>query len=90
MSEELTNPQPADSGASPAGTITLRLPKFNWQIGALILIALVAGFQTFQLARLKGAVTVRPASAAPAAGASSTAPASGGSDNGLQGMVGGC
>ncbi len=67
-------------------TITLRLPKINWQIGALILVAVIAGFQTFQLARLKGAVTVKAASAAPAA--SAPAPAAGGSD--LQGMVGGC
>ena len=69
-----------------ANTITLRLPKINWQIGALILVAVIAGFQTFQLARLKGAVTVKTASAAPAA--SHSAPAAGGSD--LQGMVGGC
>ncbi len=62
--------------------MTLRLPKINWQIGALILVAVIAGFQTFQLARLKSAVTVRPASAAPAAGGSS--------HDGLQGMVGGC
>lgn len=69
------------------GTITLRLPKINWQIGALILVAVIAGFQTYQLARLKGAVSVRPASAAPAA----AAPAAGGSSSqGLQGMVGGC
>lgn len=70
-----------------ANVITLRLPKINWQIGALILVAVIAGFQTFQLARLKGAVSVRPASAAPAA----AAPAAGGSSHqGLQGMVGGC
>lgn len=68
-------------------TITLRLPKINWQIGALILVAVIAGFQTFQLARLKGAVTVKAASAAPAS-SSAPAPAAGGSD--LQGMVGGC
>ncbi|MBI4135491.1 hypothetical protein HY477_02040 [Candidatus Uhrbacteria bacterium] len=68
--------------------VTLRLPKINWQIGALILVAVIAGFQTLQLARLKSAVTVRPASAAPSA---SAAPAAGGSSHdGLQGMVGGC
>ncbi|OGL66088.1 hypothetical protein A3B21_01400 [Candidatus Uhrbacteria bacterium RIFCSPLOWO2_01_FULL_47_24] len=88
MSEEqqLTHLEPATATSAP-GTITLRLPKFNWQIGALILIAVVAGFQTFQLARLKGSVSVKSAVAAPAA---SSAPAAGGSDNGLQGMVGGC
>lgn len=69
------------------GTITLRLPKINWQIGALILIAIVAGFQTFQLARLKGSLTVRPAAASPAAAAPTASPAG---NNGLQGMVGGC
>ncbi len=68
-------------------TITLRLPKINWQIGALILVAVIAGFQTFQLARLKGAITVKAASAAPAATGAS-APAAG--EHGLQGMVGGC
>lgn len=73
------------------GTITLRLPKLNWQIVALILIALVAGFQTYQLARLKGSVTVRAASAAGAGAAAAAPTASGGSSNqGLQGMVGGC
>lgn len=63
-------------------SITLRLPKLNWQMIALILIAVVAGFQTFQLARLKGAVTIKSAGAAAAA----PAPAA----NGLEGMVGGC
>ena len=88
MSEEqLTNLDPATAGSAP-GTITLRLPKLNWQMGALILIAVVAGFQTFQLARLKGAVTLKAASAAPASSSSAPAPAAGGSD--LQGMVGGC
>ncbi|MDO8505373.1 MAG: hypothetical protein Q7S48_02255 [bacterium] len=67
-----------------SNTITLRLPKLNWQMVALILIAVVAGFQTFQLARLKGAVSVRPAVAAP--GAAAPVPAAGG----LEGMVGGC
>lgn len=67
-------------------TITLRLPKINWQIGALILVAVIAGFQTFQLARLKGAVSIKSASASPAV----AAPAAGGSSQGLQGMVGGC
>ena len=75
MSDELT-----------PGTITLRLPKINWQMGALILIAVVAAFQTFELARLKGAVTIGHAAPAPAAGA--PAPATGA--HGLQGMVGGC
>lgn len=67
-----------------SNTITLRLPKINWQIGALILVAVIAGFQTFQLARLKGVMTVKAATVAPASAA--PAPAS----SGLQGMVGGC
>lgn len=71
-----------------SSTITLRLPKINWQMGALILIAVIAGFQTFQLARLKGAVTVK--SAAASAGASAPVSAPAGDANGLQGMVGGC
>lgn len=76
-----------EGGISPehnSGTITLRLPKFNWQLTALLLIAIVAGLQAFMLARLKGAVAVRGASAAPAV----TAPSA--SHQGLQGMVGGC
>ena len=76
----------SDTLETSNNTITLRLPKFNWQIGALILIAVVAGFQTFQLARLKGAVTLKSASAA--SGAPAAAPS--GDANGLQGMVGGC
>ncbi len=71
-----------------SSTITFRLPKLNWQMGALILIAVIAGFQTFQLARLKGAVTLKSASAA--SGASVPAAAPSGDANGLQGMVGGC
>ena len=89
MSEEqqLTHLEPATSAGGAPGTITLRLPKLNWQMGALILIAVVAAFQTFQLARLKGSVTVRAAGVTPAT-AATPAPAAGGSD--LQGMVGGC
>lgn len=71
-----------------SNVITLRLPKFNWQIGALILIAVVAGFQTFQLARLRGNITVRAASVTPASAVSAPTPA--GDHQGLQGMVGGC
>lgn len=72
-----------------ANTITLRLPKINWQMGALILVAVIAGFQTYQLARLKGAVTLKSAAAAaPTAVGASTGGASG--HSGLQGMVGGC
>lgn len=86
MSEELNNIHHATPEHNTGGTITLRMPKLNWQIVALILIAIVAGLQTVQLARLKGAVSVRPAQAA-SSGAS--APAAAGS-NGLQSMVGGC
>ncbi|KKU11892.1 MAG: hypothetical protein UX17_C0065G0009 [Parcubacteria group bacterium GW2011_GWC2_45_7] len=86
MSEELHNLNSVNTSSTAGGTITLRVPKLNWQIVALILIALVAGLQTAQLARLKGAVSVRPAQAASSGGA---APAAA-SGNGLQSMVGGC
>lgn len=65
--------------------LTLRIPKPNWQVTALILIALIAGFQTFQLARLKGNVTAKAvAASAPAAATPSS------SSSGLQSQVGGC
>ncbi len=61
-----------------AKAFTLRIPRPNWQVTALILIAIIAGFQTIQLARLKGTVTAK----APAASSSA--------DAGLQSQVGGC
>lgn len=65
---------------------TLRIPKPNWQVTALILIAVIAGFQTIQLARLKDNVTAKAATTTTA-----TAPTSSSSaDAGLQSQVGGC
>lgn len=61
----------------------LRIPKPNWQVTALILIATIAGFQTIQLIRLKGSVTAKAVAATTAAPAAS-------SDSGLQSQVGGC
>ena len=40
----------------PSEGNVLRIPKPNWKIVALLLIALIAGFQMIQLARLKGSV----------------------------------
>lgn len=66
-------------------SLTLRIPKPNWQVTALILIAVIAAFQTIQLVRLKGAVTAKAATTAPA-----TSPSSSSGDSGLQSQVGGC
>lgn len=66
---------------------TLQIPKPNWQVTALMLIALIAAFQTFQLARLKGNVTAK-ASAATTTASTSASPSS--ADSGLQSQVGGC
>lgn len=66
---------------------TLRIPKPNWQVTALILIAVIAGFQTIQLARLKDNVTAKSSTTTTA----TAAPASSSSaDAGLQSQVGGC
>lgn len=65
---------------------TLRIPKPNWQVTALMLIAAIAGFQTIQLARLKGTVTAK----APAATTTATAAAPSTNSSGLQSQVGGC
>lgn len=68
--------------------LTLRIPKPNWQVTALILIAVIAGLQTIQLVRLKDDVTAK---ASTTTTATSTAPTSSSSaDAGLQSQVGGC
>jgi hypothetical protein len=74
-------PSPAIPETKPA--YHLRIPKPNWQVTALILIAIIAGFQTIQLIRLKSSVTAKAAVATTAAPATS-------SDSGLQSQVGGC
>ncbi|MBI4092610.1 MAG: hypothetical protein HY420_01670 [Candidatus Kerfeldbacteria bacterium] len=76
-----TRPEP-----EPGRSLTLRIPKPNWQVTALILIAVIAGFQTIQLVRLKGSVTAK--AAASSTTASTATPSSGSSD--LQAQVGGC
>lgn len=74
------------TGPENARTFTLRVPKPNWQVTALILIAVIAAFQSWQLGRLKGTVTAEAAS--PSTAAATTAPAAG--NSGLQSQVGGC
>lgn len=89
MNHELTPVTKAPEHDAPEKTpaLTLRIPKPNWQVTALILIAVIAGFQTIQLARLKGNVTAKASAAATTA---STAAPSAGADSGLQSQVGGC
>ncbi|MBI2984704.1 MAG: hypothetical protein HYY50_03705 [Candidatus Kerfeldbacteria bacterium] len=79
-----TEPKPEANEKPPA--LTLRIPKPNWQVTALILIAVIAGFQTIQLARLKDNVTAKASTTS--AGTTPTPSAS--SDSGLQPQVGGC
>lgn len=69
--------------AAKTPALTLRIPKPNWQVTALILIALIAGFQTIQLAKLKGTVSAKAATTT-----TTTTPAS--DSSGLQSQVGGC
>lgn len=71
---------------------TLRIPKLNWQITALLLIALIAGFQTFQFARLKSSVTVKAATTTATTSTAAAAPAAASSagSSDLQSQVGGC
>lgn len=74
--------------SEPVQAFTLRILKPNWQVTALILIAVIAGFQTIQLARLKDNVTAK---AATATTTTTTTPSSSSSaDAGLQSQVGGC
>lgn len=96
MNQEHTSVPPLHHPATPpqapeqsekSRTFTLRIAKPNWQVTALILIAVIAGFQTIQLARLKGNVTAKASAAtttAPAAASTSSG------DSGLQSQVGGC
>jgi len=62
-------------------TVTFKLPQVNMQLIVLVLIIVIAAFQTFQLVALKGQATIVPAGTTIQAPAS--APAS-------SGMVGGC
>lgn len=62
-------------------TVTFKLPKMNLQLVALILIVIIAAFQTFQILSLKGEAAIVPAGTA--IQAPSSAPAG-------SGMVGGC
>ncbi len=71
---------------------TLRIPKPNWQVTALFLIALIAAFQMVQLIRLKGNVTAKASAATTTAApaASSTGSASSTQASGLDSQVGSC
>ncbi|MEK7637555.1 MAG: hypothetical protein AAB402_04200 [Patescibacteria group bacterium] len=66
----------------------LRIPKPNWQVTALLLITVIAGFQMIQLIRLKGQVA--PPVSAAAATTTPAPAASVGGTSGLQSQVGGC
>ncbi len=66
----------------------LHIPKPNWQVTALLLITVIAGFQMIQLIRLKDQVAPK-ASAATATTAPAPAASAGGA-SGLQSQVGGC
>lgn len=69
---------------------TLRIPKPNWQVSALLLIALIAGFQTFQLVRLKNSVSAKTVATSTAAPTSSGSTSSSAAGSDLQAQVGGC
>ncbi len=75
--------------AEKTRVVTLRIPKPNWQVTALILIALIAGFQTIQLVRLKDSVAASAAATTTTASSSVPAAASSGS-SALPSQVGGC
>lgn len=75
-----------DPTPSPQRPIVLRLPRPNWLTLALLLIAITAVVQTFQLSRLKSA----GASTTGAAASTTTTPSSGGSSSALPSQVGGC
>ena len=64
--------------------VILRLPQVNWQTIALLLIILVAAFQTFQLMNLKANAVITPF------GGSTIQTPAPANNSGLQGMVGGC
>lgn len=80
-----TTTEPASGQAPSPRSYTLRIPRPNWQVTALILIAIIAAFQTIQLVRLKGNVTTKAATTT-----SPTSSSSSSSDSGLQSQVGGC
>ncbi|MBI4089922.1 MAG: hypothetical protein HY421_00800 [Candidatus Kerfeldbacteria bacterium] len=77
---------PAPPETEPNRSFTLRIPKPNWQVTALLLIAVIAAFQTVQLIQLKGNVTAKTAATTVAASAASPSSDS----SGLQSQVGGC
>ncbi len=88
MNDSLKQPPTAHEQTVPerGQALTLRIPRPNWQVTALILIAVIAGLQTIQLARLKGNVTAKVS----AATTDASAPVSSSAGSGLQSQVGGC
>lgn len=70
----------------PEKSITLRIPKPNWQVTALVLIALIAGLQTIQLVRLKNSVSAKTLPAA----ATTTTTAAPAAASDIPAQVGGC
>ncbi len=71
--------------------ITLKIPRPNWQVTALLLITIIAGFQTIELLRLKGQLAPKASAAAStSASGAAASPTQSGSSSGLQGQVGGC
>jgi len=77
------------TNAERTSAFTIRIPKPNWQITALLLIALIAGFQMIQLARLKSSVSTT-ASAATTTAASAAPSTAASSSSGLDSQVGSC
>lgn len=69
-------------------SFVLRIPKPNWQVSALLIIAVIAALQTVQLVRLKQAVAQKPAAVTSSSASSGTT--SSGSASGLESQVGGC
>lgn len=70
--------------------LTLRIPKPNWQVIALLLVALIAGFQTFQLTRLKNNVSAKTVATTTAPPANSATASTSAASSDLQSQVGGC
>ncbi len=80
----------AERPAKRSEDLTLRIPKPNWQVVALLLVALIAGFQTFQLARLKNNVSAKTVAATTAPQASGATASTSTASSDLQSQVGGC
>lgn len=89
MNEQTTTPQ-QPTQPEAGNTVTLRIPKLNWQVAALGLIALITVFQTYQLTQVSNKASASTVKAAPASGSTTSSHNATSGGSAPEAMVGGC